>query len=89
MKSKKDAIGNILGLMHDLGITIEDLRRYEESEPDDDGKEFVCEYRSQDDDDTFGGMRVNEDFFKRHRDPSELSTSVDGDVVDDDFGGNE
>lgn len=89
MKSKKDAIGNILGLMRDLGITIEDLRRYEEPEPDEDGKEFVCECESQDDDDTFGGMRVNEDFFDRHKDPSGLLADVNGDGVDDDFGGNE
>lgn len=91
MKSKKDTIENILGLMRDLGITIEDLRLYQESEPEEDGKGFVCECGSPDDDDTFGCMRVSKDFFKRHKDPLGLgsSTEVSGDVVDDDFGGNE
>ena len=88
MRSKKNAIANILGLMRDLGITIDDLRRYEESESDEDEKEFVCEYRSPDDD-TFGGMAVNEGFFNRHKDPSGLPTDVDDIAVDDDFGGNE
>lgn len=92
MISKKDMIEHILGLMHYIGITIEDLRQYEDYGPydeDDEEKEFVCEYGSPEDDDSFGGMKVNEDFFQRHKDPSGLSTEVSGDVADDDFGGRE